>query len=113
MDIRCQCSLTPTSNHIHSALEDVNVPSSHIILHLRCLGNSKPYVKRKPVQNEDGQNSKCLKTGPGNLPSDTHAWTVPTSSIALGILLLIIYYETGSHKSSIPIRTFKSQCLDL
>lgn len=28
MDIRCQSSLTLTSNHIHSALEDVNVPSS-------------------------------------------------------------------------------------
>lgn len=113
MDIKCRSSLTLTSNHINSALEDVNVPSSHTILHLQCHGKPMPYVNCRSVENEDGQNSKCLKTGPRNFPSDTHTWTVPTSSIPLGIFLLIIHCERGSRNRSLPIMILKSQCLDL
>lgn len=113
MDIKCQSSLTLTSNHIHSVLEDMNSPSSHTILHLRCLGKPMPYVNCRPVENEDGQNSKCLKTGPRNFPSDTHTWTIPTSSILLGIFLLIIHCERGSRNSLIRMMILKSQCLDL
>ena len=85
MAIRCQSSLTLTSNHTHSPLEDRNVPSSRATLHLRCLRKPVACVTCRPDENGDVQYSKCVTTAPRNSPRDTHPGTLATSSMPLRI----------------------------